>query len=109
MESAAVDFDREGFDREVGLRLQLARKGAGFTQAELARRIGLPRPSYANIESGRQRVPVDVVWRAAVILDVPLSSLVPEPIARREDPSRRFPIAASFIQWSPTAPGNAEE
>ena len=34
-------FDRAGFDREVGLRLQRARKERGITQEELARRIGI--------------------------------------------------------------------
>jgi transcriptional regulator with XRE-family HTH domain len=77
-----MDFDRAGFDRQVGLRLQLARKEQRMTQQELARRIGLPRPSYANIESGRQRIALDVVWRAAVALGVPLAVLVPEAVAR---------------------------
>jgi transcriptional regulator with XRE-family HTH domain len=74
-----MGFDRAGFDREVGLRLARARKDRGITQEELARRIGLPRPSYANIESGRQRVPLDVVWRAAIVLGQPIDALVPEP------------------------------
>src|SRR5665213_729452 len=80
-----MQFDRPGFDRDVGLRLQRARKERAITQEELARRIGLPRPSYANIESGRQRVPLDVVWRAAVVLEVSITVLVPEPLARRRD------------------------
>ena len=88
-----MDFDRAGFDREVGLRLQRARKERGITQAELAKRIGLPRPSYANIESGRQRVPLDVVWRAAIVLDLAIAALVPEPLPGRADPVLRFPLA----------------
>jgi transcriptional regulator with XRE-family HTH domain len=81
-----MQFDRPGFDRDVGLRLQRTRKERGITQEELAKRLGLPRPSYANIESGRQRVPLDVVWRAAVVLEVPIAVLVPEPLSRRRDP-----------------------
>jgi transcriptional regulator with XRE-family HTH domain len=80
-----MEFDRSGFDRDVGLRLQRARKERGITQEELAKRLGLPRPSYANIESGRQRVPLDVVWRVAVTLGVPITTLVPEPLPRRRD------------------------
>ncbi len=80
-----MDFDRAGFDRDVGLRLQRARKERGITQEELAKRLGLPRPSYANIESGRQRVPLDVVWRAAVVLGVSIAALVPEPLSRRRE------------------------
>ncbi len=78
-----MEFDRAGFDRDVGLRLQRARKERGITQEELAKRLGLPRPSYANIESGRQRIPLDVVWRAALVLGASLATLVPEPLPRR--------------------------
>ena len=88
-----MEFDRAGFDREVGLRLQRARRAHGVTQEELAGRIGLPRPSYANIESGRQRIPLDVVWRAAVVLGLPIASLVPEPLPGGRDPLPLFPPA----------------
>lgn len=99
-----MDFDRSGFDREVGLRLQRARRDRGVTQEELAKRIGLPRPSYANIESGRQRIPLDVVWRAAIVLSVPVGSLVPEPLGRRGETAPLVPIDLSAI---PTLPGIA--
>jgi transcriptional regulator with XRE-family HTH domain len=84
-------FDRPGFDKEVGLLLQLARKRREITQAELAKQIGLPRASYANLESGRQRIPVDILWRAAVVLNVSISSLVPEPMNRRSARDVIFP------------------
>jgi transcriptional regulator with XRE-family HTH domain len=97
----SMEFDRAGFDREVGLRLQRARKDRGITQEELAKRLGLPRPSYANIESGRQRIPLDVVWRAAIVLVVPINTLVPEPLPGRGDPVPRFSLVASVIPGSP--------
>jgi transcriptional regulator with XRE-family HTH domain len=96
-----MEFDRAGFDREVGLRLQRARKERGITQEELAKRIGLPRPSYANIESGRQRVALDVVWRAAIVLDLSIAALVPEPLPWRSDPGALFPLSAAVISPSP--------
>ena len=34
-----MDFDRVGFDRQVGLRVQRARKAAGMTQEEVAKRV----------------------------------------------------------------------
>jgi transcriptional regulator with XRE-family HTH domain len=77
-----MDFDRAGFEQEVAKRLQLHRKNRGITQDGLAKRIGMTRPSYANIEAGRQRIPLDVVWRAAVVLGVSISALVPEPLNR---------------------------
>ncbi len=96
-----MDFDRAGFDREVGLRLQRSRKDQGITQAELAARIGLQRASYANIESGRQRVPLDVVWRAAIVLGVPLAHLAPEPLPGRTDSAPLLPVAAAVMAPSP--------
>jgi transcriptional regulator with XRE-family HTH domain len=96
-----MDFDRAGFDQEVGLRLQRARKERGITQEELAKRIGLPRPSYANIESGRQRISLDVVWRAAIVLGVSIASMVPEPLMRRADPA----LPAIDPAAIPTLPG----
>lgn len=77
-----MEFDRTGFDHEVGVRLGLARKRRKLTQEELALRIGVPRATYANVEAGRQRIPLDIVWRAAVVLGVQVSALVPEPIGR---------------------------
>ena len=107
-----MEFDRAGFDREVGLHLQRARKERGITQQELAKRIGLPRPSYANIESGRQRVPLDVVWRAAIVLDLPIATLVPEPLPGRTEAAPAFALAASltagFMSWR-KSPENAED
>jgi transcriptional regulator with XRE-family HTH domain len=52
-----------------------------MTQEEIAAALGVPRPTYANAEAGRQRVTVDFLWKAAVVLGVPLQKLVPEPLA----------------------------
>jgi DNA-binding XRE family transcriptional regulator len=75
-----MNFDREGFYREVGLRVQAVRKRARMTQGEVATDLCMPRATYANVERGRQRVPVDVVWRLAVLFNVPIHKLLPEPI-----------------------------
>lgn len=76
-----MSFDKEGFYRELGILLQSHRKRRGLTQEQLAEALGVPRPTYANVESGRQRVAVDLLWKAAVILRVPFNKLVPEPVA----------------------------
>lgn len=77
-------FDRDGFYRQVGLLMKRHRKGQGLTQEEVARELEMPRSTYANIERGGQRAPSDVVWRVAVLLGVPVSSLLPRP-KRDED------------------------
>jgi transcriptional regulator with XRE-family HTH domain len=74
----APPFDKKGFQREVGLRLALVRKIKGVTQEKLSARIGIGRAQLANVEAGRSRVYVDQVWRAAIVLGVPISKLIPE-------------------------------
>jgi transcriptional regulator with XRE-family HTH domain len=94
-----VGFDQEGFNREVGIRLQRARKQRDLTQADLAEALGIPRATYANVESGRQRIPVDILWRAAVVFDVPVEKLLPEPSRRPTE----TPEQASVLH-GPTGP-----
>jgi transcriptional regulator with XRE-family HTH domain len=81
-------MDRLGFYRDIGLRLRHARKNRGLTQEELAAQLEMPRPSYANVERGRTRVTVDILWRAAVLLGVPLQKLVPEPLFQEPELAR---------------------
>jgi transcriptional regulator with XRE-family HTH domain len=73
-------FDRSGFERAVGTLLQHWRSKKGLTQEEIAGKIGIPRASYANLEAGRQRISVDVLWRASVVLGVSIATLCPDPV-----------------------------
>jgi transcriptional regulator with XRE-family HTH domain len=73
-------FNRDEFYRDVGIRLQIARKRKNLTQQELAAAVGVPRATYANLESGRQRATLDVIWKVAAVLRLSLDTLVPEAI-----------------------------
>ncbi len=77
---APITFDRNGFYADAGLRIQLHRRRLAKTQAEVAAALGVPRATYANVERGRQRVPVDLVWRIAVLFGTSIATLLPEPI-----------------------------
>lgn len=83
-----MEFDKKGFYKELGLRLQLHRKRIGKTQEEVATGVGVPRASYANLETGRHATPIDLVWRAAVVLGVRLDDVVPE-FTPRSSPTPR--------------------
>ena len=98
-----MNFDRDGFYREVGLHVQMHRKRAKLTQGEVANDLCMPRATYANVESGRQRVPVDVVWRLAVLFNVPIHLLLPEPI--RDSRSATLPGLAGTGHFYPTPAG----
>ncbi len=51
--------------RQFGSKIESLRMSLGITQMELARRVGLTRPSIANIESGNQRILLADVERFA--------------------------------------------
>jgi transcriptional regulator with XRE-family HTH domain len=97
-----VSFDQDGFNREVGLRLQLTRKQHDLTQAEVAESLGIPRATYANLEGGRQRIAVDILWRAAVLFDIPIEKLLPEPIKTPRSPAEAADIRQ--VALGPTGP-----
>ncbi len=61
-----------------GTRTRAARKAAGLTPKELGGLVGLSRSSIANLEAGRQRVPIHIVWNLAAALGVAVADLVPE-------------------------------
>ena len=79
----AAPFDQKGFNQTCGLHLAIARKIHGITQAKLAERLGVTRSQLANIEAGRSRVYVDVIWRAAIVMGLNVTKLIPQPANRR--------------------------
>jgi transcriptional regulator with XRE-family HTH domain len=73
-----VKFAAREFQRETGRLLRRERQYEGLSQETLAKKIGIGRSVLANIESGRQRIPVDVLWRAGVVLKLDVSAFLPE-------------------------------
>lgn len=61
----------------VGERIAHARRARGLTQDALAAEVSLTRTSITNIERGRQRVPLHVLWVIATALHVSPVSLLP--------------------------------
>lgn len=68
--------DTVEFWKGLGRRIIGTRTAAGITQQQLADFIGLGRSSVANIEAGRQRVPVTTLIKIARRLEVSLDALV---------------------------------
>jgi transcriptional regulator with XRE-family HTH domain len=74
-----ADFD--ALYAEVGRRLRQARVTQGLSQERLAQQLGISRASVVNIEAGRQRAPLHLLWQVSEALGTDLSLLVP----RREE------------------------
>lgn len=77
-----IEFDRDRFYDDLGRRMKLLRERADYTQEQVAKKVGIPRSTYANMERGRQRTPADIVWRLSIVLGVSVTDLLPEPVGR---------------------------
>ncbi len=74
--------DEEMLYRLIGEKIRQARqrvsKGKGISQMKLAKMLGLSRASIVNIEAGRQRPPLHVIWEIAEKLDTEAAHLIPQ-------------------------------
>lgn len=70
-------FADESLYKIVGARIRELRDSRGLTQASLASRVGLERSSIANIEAGKQKIPLHVLYRLAISLGVDVGGLLP--------------------------------
>ena len=64
--------------REVGLLIRERRKEVGFTQAELAERVGSSREWVRLAESGKPRLDLGLALRALAALGITLDAGTPE-------------------------------
>ena len=72
-----ADFDE--LYQELGRKIRQARErhSQRLSQDTLARRLGISRASVVNIEAGRQRAPLHLVWQIAELLGTDLTVLIP--------------------------------
>lgn len=68
---------REAFYKLVGRRIADEREKAKLTQDELAERVGLSRPSIANVEQGRQAIPLHKFFEIAAAIGIAAVDLMP--------------------------------
>lgn len=64
--------------------LRKARLRAGLTQAELAKRVGLTRASYTNIEKGHKHPSLTTALRIARVLSEPVEDLFADSFPGRQ-------------------------
>jgi len=72
-----MDVDESLLYGMLGERLKQRRLEAKVTQAQLAQAAGVLRTSVTNIEAGRQKPPLHLLYRMCVVLDVEVSSIIP--------------------------------
>ena len=89
-------------DEELGgwlaRNIQAMREARGATQAQLAKLAGVPRATWANLESGTSNPTLAVLHRVAAALQVSLEELVARPRASaRHYPKESLPVRI----WGP--------
>ena len=63
--------------RRIGGAIKATRQARGLTQAQIADAVGVLRTSVANIEAGRQRLPIDLLYDIADALRCDPRELLP--------------------------------
>ncbi|MGW7406818.1 helix-turn-helix domain-containing protein [Streptomyces sp. NPDC054833] len=72
------------FYEAFGERVRKARAALGMNQQELGNAVGLNRTSISNIEKGRQRVALHMLFAFAAALRAEPESLLPAPDGRSD-------------------------
>lgn len=62
--------DRDLLLSQIGLRVLRRRQALGWTQTDLADRLGIGRPNIYRIENGKQNVTVDTLCKLADALGI---------------------------------------
>ncbi|MBT3982044.1 MAG: helix-turn-helix transcriptional regulator [Bacteriovoracaceae bacterium] len=62
---------------EIGQNIKAARQIVKLSQAELATKLGLKRTSITNIENGKQRLPLHLLYEICELLNVDALKVLP--------------------------------
>lgn len=73
-----TENNKNSFYILVGSAIQKARKKANMSQEIVAEKLEMSRASIVNIEKGRQRPPLHLLWSLSKILKMPIHELIPD-------------------------------
>ncbi len=82
----------------IASRIREARRLAGLSQGQVAKMLGLQRPSVTEIEAGNRAVAAEELGKLAEIFDVSVAWLLGEGSARLDAHDDRLQLAARELQ-----------
>jgi transcriptional regulator with XRE-family HTH domain len=88
--------------REIATRLREARRLAGLTQGQVAKRMDIHRPTVSEIEAGNRRVSADELKQFAELYDVSMAYLTSETPGTLDLQDPRLELAARELQKLPS-------
>lgn len=82
----------------IAARIREARVAAGLTQGQVAKFLGLHRPSVSEMEAGNRSVTADELARMAELFDVSVSWLAGEGAEKVDVEDNKLQLAARELQ-----------
>lgn len=83
---------------EIAARIKDARKLAGLSQGQVARSLGLHRPSVSEIEAGNRRVSAEELARLAELFDVSMAWLAADRPEKLDPHDAKLELAARELK-----------
>lgn len=95
----------EPFFKALGIRIATARKAQNLTQQQIADRLGIVQQTYAQWETGRARIQVDMLPRLALDLNLTMDELLGVKTGSRTKPgpANKFEKQIERIRQLPRA------
>lgn len=84
-----IEADQKDLRKDVAALYVRSRKEKGFTQAELARRAGIPRTNITRFESGEYNPSLEMMVRIAAALGMKLQVELAEETCQGQEASHR--------------------
>lgn len=83
-------------DAEVGIRVRNHRKAKDMSQEKLGEHVGVSFQQIQKYEKGTNRIAVSMLYELSRALEVPMTTLLPEPVSRTKSGRVRHQPAASL-------------
>ena len=78
----------DAFWNDLAARMRKCRETYGYTQADVAEKVGLGVQAYKSYENNNRRIPVDALTRVAALYNVSVDELLGNAITRKNAPMR---------------------
>lgn len=72
-----MNTDENRLYRHIGLAIRQRREALGITQVQLASKVKLLRTSIANLETGKQRMPLHSLYPICAALGIEVTAILP--------------------------------
>lgn len=92
----------------LGARIKKVRQDKSMSQDDLSEKINISRTSIVNIEQGRQKPPLHVIYKLADVLDIEPHDLLPTLTELKDQPSSSKLDATTLDMVDKKTEGNTE-